>query len=400
MTPPSHSSAPAWSSLTGKRILDLSRLLPGPYATSLLADLGADVIKVEPPHSGDPLRMAPDLFDALNRNKRSITLELRDEEGRNTFLDLVRTADAVVESFRPGVLDGMGLGFAALHEANPRLVLCSLSGYGQSGPYAQKPGHELNFLGLSGFFTVPGRLDGEIVRPGVRIGDMAGAMHAALALTAALGTGTGTRTRGQHIDVSLSESITAWCSLFALPLRDIPDPLEAGLVQGDNDTFTTADGRRLSLATFEDKFWHRFRTGLAAEFPELNTDAYDRRAARTAARRAVSDLLHGIFRTRDHAWWQERLDALDAPWAPVLTTPGELLADPHNSARQLFGTPADPAACPQARFPVTFGAGLETFRTPAPSLGRHTEQLLAQLSTGRLPADDLPTGRPAPGGPS
>ncbi|MFI5770578.1 CaiB/BaiF CoA transferase family protein [Streptomyces sp. NPDC051658] len=372
MTPPDHSAAPAWSSLTGKRILDLSRLLPGPYATSLLADLGADVIKVESPHAGDPLRIAPDLFDALNRNKRSIALDLRDEDDRNTFLDLVRTADAVVESFRPGVLDGMGLGYATLHEANPRLVLCSLSGYGQSGPYAQKPGHELNFLGLSGFFAVPGRLDGHITRPGVRIGDMAGAMHAALALTAALGA----ETEGQHIDVSLSESITAWCSLFALPLRDVPEPLEAGLVQGDNDTFTTADGRRLSLATFEDKFWRRFRTGLADDFPALNTPAYDLRAARTVARQAVSDLLRGIFRARDHAWWQERLDGLDAPWAPVLTTPGELLADPHTTARQLFSTPADPAACPQARFPVTFGAGLDTFRDPAPALGQHTRELL------------------------
>ncbi|MCX4733186.1 CaiB/BaiF CoA-transferase family protein [Streptomyces sp. NBC_01363] len=372
MTTPAHSAAPAWSSLTGKRILDLSRLLPGPYATSLLADLGADVIKVESPDPGDPLRIAPDLFEALNRNKRSITVDLRDEDGRSTFLDLVRTADAVVESFRPGVLDGMGLGYATLHEANQRLVLCSLSGYGQSGPYAQKPGHELNFLGLSGFFAVPGRLDGEITRPGVRIGDMAGAMHAALALTAALGA----ETEGQHIDVSLSESITAWCSLFALPLRDVPDPLEAGLVQGDNDTFTTADGRRLSLATFEDKFWCRFRTGLAGDFPALDTPAYDRRAARTAARQVVSDLLRGVFRARDYAWWQERLDGLDAPWAPVLTTPGELLADPHTTARQLFSTPADPAACPQARFPVTFGAGLDTFRDPAPALGQHTRELL------------------------
>ncbi|MFG3528304.1 CaiB/BaiF CoA transferase family protein [Streptomyces sp. NPDC047917] len=382
MTTPAHPAAPAWSSLTGRRVLDLSRLLPGPYATSMLADLGADVIKVESPHTGDPLRTAPDLFDTLNRNKRSVVLDLRDEEGRTAFLDLVRTADAVVESFRPGVLDGMGLGFAALHEVNPRLVLCSLSGYGQNGPYAGKPGHELNFLGLSGFFAVPGRLDGEITRPGVRIGDMAGAMHAALALTAALGHDA----VGQHIDVSLSESVTAWCSLFALPLRDIPDPLEAGLVQGDNDTFTTADGRRLSLATFEDKFWYRFRAGLSDEFPELDTAAYDHRADRTAARRAVNDLLNEVFRARDHAWWAERLDALDAPWAPVLTTPGELLADPHTTARQLFSTPTDPTACPQARFPVIFGAGLETFRAPAPALGRHTEELLAPLAAGRRPA--------------
>ncbi|MCB5906186.1 CoA transferase [Streptomyces pinistramenti] len=263
MTAPAHPAAPAWSSLTGRRILGLSRLLPGPYATSLLADLAADVIKVETPHTGDPLRAAPDLFDALHHNKRSIAVDLRTEDGRSAFLDLVRTADAVVESFRPGVRDGMGPGYATPHEANPRLVLCSLSGYGQSGPCTQKPGHELNFLGLSGFFTVPGRRDGRITRPGVRVGDMAGALHAALALTAALGA----EGEGQHIDVSLSESITAWCSLFALPLRDLPDPLEAGLVQGDNDVFTTADGRRLSLATFEDRFWHHFRTELAAASP-------------------------------------------------------------------------------------------------------------------------------------
>ncbi|MFJ4577044.1 CaiB/BaiF CoA transferase family protein [Streptomyces sp. NPDC088846] len=371
MTDSARPAAPTWSALTGKRILDLSRLLPGPYATSLLADLGADVIKIETPRTGDPLRVAPDLFDALNRNKRSVTLDLRDEDGRDAFLDLVRTADAVVESFRPGVLDGMGLGYATLHEANPRLVLCSLSGYGQTGPYAQKPGHELNFLGLSGFFTVPGRLDGHITRPGVRIGDMAGAMHAALALTAALGADG----EGQHIDVSLSESITAWCSLFALPLRNIPDPLDAGLVQGDNDVFTTADGRCLSLATYEDKFWHRFRTELADEFEALKTSAYDRRAARTAARQAVGDLLRGVFQARDFVWWEKRLAELNAPWAPVLTSPGELLADPHTTARQLFTVPSDSAVCPQARFPVTFGAGLDTFRSPAPSLGQHTQEL-------------------------
>lgn len=364
----SRPTAPAWSALTGTRILDLSRLLPGPYTTSLLADLGADVIKIENPGTGDPLRIAPDLFDALNRNKRSVTLDLRTHDGRTAFLELVRTADAVVESFRPGVLDAMGLGYATLHETNPRLVLCSLSGYGQSGPYADKPGHELNFLGLSGFFTVPGRLDGHITRPG----DMAGAMHAALALTAAIGSGHG----GQHIDVSLSESITAWCSLFALPLREVPDPLEAGLVQGDNDIFTTADGRRLSLATFEDKFWHHFRTELADEFPALDTDAYDRRVHRTAARRHISDLLNDVFQARDHLWWEERLNDLNAPWAPVLTTPGELLADPHVVARQLFTTPSGPDACPQARFPVAFGAGLDTFRRPAPALGQHNAELL------------------------
>ncbi|MFE2377417.1 CaiB/BaiF CoA transferase family protein [Streptomyces sp. NPDC059398] len=368
------STEPTWSALSGIRVLDLSRLLPGPYATSLLADLGADVIKVEDPGSGDPLRTSPALFDALNRNKRSVTLDLRTPAGRSAFLGLVRTADAVVESFRPGVLDAMDLGYATLRAASPRLVLCSLSGYGQTGPYAHRPGHELNFLGLSGFFGVPGRLDGHITRPGVRVGDMAGALHAALALTAALGPGH----EGQHIDVALSESIAAWCSLFALPLRGLADPLEAGLVQGDNDVFTTGDGRLLSLATFEDKFWYRFRTGLADDFPELDTTAYDRRADRTTARRQVGDLLHGVFRARDHAWWEERLTGLDVPWAPVVATPEELLADPHTIARRLFATPQDRGGGPQARFPVVFGAGLDTFRRPAPALGQDNGELLGR----------------------
>lgn len=379
-TPPT--AGPRWSALTGKRVLDLSRLLPGPYATSMLADLGADVIKVEDPAGGDPLRSAPPLFDVLNRNKRSVSLDLRTDEGREAFLRLAGTADAVVESFRPGVLDRMGLGFDVLRAASPRLVLCSLSGYGQDGPYAARAGHELNFLGLSGFFAVPGRLDGAITRPGVRIGDMAGAMHAALALTAALAGG-----EGQHIDVSLSESVTAWCSLFALPLLGVEDPLAAGLVQGDNDIFTTADGRLLSLATFEDKFWFRLRTGLAPEFPELDTSEYDRRQARTEARVRVHEILCQVFAARDHDWWRERLTAIDAPWAPVYTRPAELLSDPHNAARSLFETRPDDAA-PQARFPVTFGAGLHTFRRRAPALGEHTQALLAELDAadGRDPA--------------
>lgn len=376
-------TSPTWSALSGERILDLSRLLPGPYATSMLADLGTDVIKVEDPAGGDPLRFAPPLFDVLNRNKRSVTLDLRTEEGRETFLRLARTADAVVESFRPGVLDRLGLGFDALHAVNPRLVLCSVTGYGQTGPYAGKPGHELNFLGLSGFFAVPGRLDGGIVRPGVRVGDMAGAMHAALALAAALAGG-----EGQHVDVSLSESITAWCSVFALPLLETEDPMAAGLVQGDNDVFTTADGRLLSLATFEDKFWHALRTELAPEFPELDTADYDHRADRTAAGEQVHALLHRVFAARDHDWWEKRLTEIDAPWAPVHTRPADLLVDPHTTARGLFAKPTVDAAAPQARFPVTFGAGLDTFRRPAPALGEHTQELLAEL--------DEPPQRPSP----
>ncbi|MFG2518357.1 CaiB/BaiF CoA transferase family protein [Streptomyces sp. NPDC048527] len=376
-----HGGPPDWSFLTGKRVLDLSRLLPGPYATSMLADVGADVVKIEEPGGGDPARRAPDLFDALNRNKRSVTLDLRDEADRTAFLRLVATADAVVESFRPGVLDRLGLGYPVLRETNPRIVLCSLSGYGQTGPYADRPGHELNFLGLSGFFTVPGRIDGEITRPGVRVGDMAGAMQAAFALTVAL-AGAATTGQGQHIDVSLTESITAWCALFALSPAAVGDPLESGLVQGDNDVFRTADGRLLSLATFEDKFWHSLRTALGGEFPGLDTDAYDRRPDRTAVKQKVHDLLTGVFASRDYAWWEQTLTGIGAPWAPVFTTRQQLLGDPHLASRDLFSA-APPTGAPQARFPVRFGAGLNTFRNPAPELGAHTREVLGEEPPAR-----------------
>lgn len=216
---------------------------------------------------------------------------------------------------RPGVLDRLGLFYPVLREANPRIVLCSLSGYGQTGPYANRPGHELNFLGLSGFFTVPGRIDGEITRPGVRVGDMAGAMQAAFALTVAL-AGAAATGQGQHIDVSLTESIAGWCALFALPLADGGDPLKSGLVQGDNDVFRTADGRLLSLATFEDKFWRELRSALGTKFPGLNTDAYDRRAARTAAKEKIHDLLTEVFAAHDHAWWERTLTGIGRTMGP------------------------------------------------------------------------------------
>ncbi|MFE4720271.1 CoA transferase [Streptomyces sp. NPDC056728] len=288
---------------------------------------------------------------------------------------------------RPGVLDRLGLSYPVPREANPRIVLCSLSGYGQTGPYANGPGHELNFLGLSGLFTVPGRIDGEITRPDVRVGDMAGAMQAAFALTVAL-AGTAATGQGQHIDVSLTESIAGWCALFALPLADAGDPLKSGLVQGDNDVFRTADGRLLSLATFEDKFWRELRSALGTEFPGLNTDAYDRRAARTAAKEKIHDLLTEVFAAHDHAWWERTLTGIGAPWAPVFTTPQQLIDDPHLTARNLFSRASGPA--PQARFPVRCGSGLNTYRTPAPELGAHTREVLEAMPTAPITAASGP----------
>ncbi len=375
--------APDWSSLTGARVLDLSRLLPGPFATSLLADLGADVVTVEDPGRPDRLRLDRAAFARLHRNKRSVALDLRTDAGRDELLRLVAAADAVVESNRPGVLAAMGLGYERLRRANPRIVLCSLTGYGQTGPYAGKPGHDLNFLGVSGFFATPGSRDGRTARPGTRVGDLIGSMYAALALAAAL-PGARASGQGQHLDLSLAEAATAWCAPFALDVRELDDPTDTVMIQGDNDIFETADGRLLSLATFEDKFWHAFRTALAADFPGLPAladDAWDARAPRTAAKHEVGALLTELFRSRDLDWWRQRLDALNAPWAPVHTRARQLLDDPQARERELFATVHDSvtgAGSPQVRFPVLFGQGLDSFRRPAPEPGEHTAEVSAE----------------------
>ncbi|MCK9896359.1 CaiB/BaiF CoA-transferase family protein [Frankia sp. AgB32] len=372
-----------WSTLRGLRILDLSRLLPGGFTTLLLADLGADVVKVESPDGGDYGRLAdPDTFAALNRNKRSIVLDLRDRDGRDTFLRLAAGSHAVVESYRPGVLDGMGLGFDRLRKANPGLVLCSITGFGQSGPYARRPGHDLNFLALSGFFAVPNRPGGVVDRVGVRIADMAGAMYAALSLTVALNSAAATG-QGQHLDVSLHEAATSWCGPLVLPPRSRDLPGESPLVTGDNDVFRTSDGRRITLSTFEDKFWLRFRRAFAGEFPALAEDSLDRRRDRTRAKARVRTLLEEIFARHDLAWWSDCLSRMDIPWAPVYEDVTELLHDEHVRERQLIGTvPGSATTGPsdQVRFPVLFGSGLESLRSAAPAHGEHTAEILAELA--------------------
>jgi len=374
--------ADSWPGLRDIRVLDLSRLLPGGFATVLMADLGADVIKVESPGDGDYGRLVdPEAFAALNRNKRSLVLDLREDEGRRTLLRLVERSDVVVESYRPGVLAGMGLGYEQLRAANPRIVLCSISGFGQTGPYASRPGHDLNFLALSGFFAVPHRTEGSVDRVGVRVADLAGAMYAAyttvVAVSAARATGT-----GRHLDVSLHEAAAAWCGPLALPLLQRADPVDSPLVTGDNDVFTTADGGRIALATFEDKFWRTFRTALCEEFPALADDAYDRRAERTRAKKKIGALLTEVFAQRDLAWWTATLSALDLPWAPVYESAGELLTDAHIRARGLMGTlPGSAAERPrrQVRFPVLCGDDVDSLRRPAPAHGEHTAEILAAL---------------------
>jgi len=260
--------------LEGIRVLDLSRLLPGPFLTMVLADLGADVVKVEDPKVGDYLRIFPPAkggisgrYLAINRGKRSLALDLKDPAGKAAFLRLVAGADVVVESFRPGVLDKLGLGYDVLAGHNPRIVVCSISGYGATGPYVHRAGHDLNYIGLAGVLAMGSeRPGGPPAMPGVQIADLAGgALWSATGILAAL-VGRERTGRGAHLDISMTEGSLA---LLAAELGNLDcgarptrgtETLNGGLAA--YGVYRTADERFVSVGALEPKFWMAFCTAI------------------------------------------------------------------------------------------------------------------------------------------
>jgi alpha-methylacyl-CoA racemase len=370
--------------LDGIRVLDLSRLLPGPFLTMILGDMGADVVKVEDPRIGDYMRQIPPAkagmsgrFLAVNRGKRSLALDLKSEAGRDAFLRMAERADVVVESFRPGVLDRLGVGWAALEARNPRLVFCSISGYGKDGPYVDRAGHDLNYLGLAGVLAMGGTTDGAPGMPGVQIADLAGG--ALWGVTGVLGAlvGRGRTGRGAQLDISMTEGALALlCAELGTldPGGDRPTPsrgrteLNGGLAC--YGVYRTRDERYLSVGALEPKFWLAFNRALGrrGDLGELVAPP-----ARQAEVRAEVQAILGT-RTRDE--WVEILAAHDCCCEPVLEM-DELEAHPLHQARQLF-----------TRVPV--GGSDETVlqvRTPvapartdrlAPRLGEHSREVLAE----------------------
>ncbi|WP_175687936.1 CaiB/BaiF CoA transferase family protein [Burkholderia anthina] len=360
---------PAWSCLNGVRIIDAGQLLPGPHACALLRQLGADVIKVEPP-GGDALRQfGADTFAQFNRGKRSIVLDLKTSDGRERFLDLVRDADAVVEGNRPGVMARLGLDYDVLARANPRIVLCSITGYGQDGPYANRPGHDLNFLADAGYWSIPAQLRDTVARPRVRLADHAAALHAALALAVAVMSARANGI-GQHLDVSIHDAIFAWTAPAAWALRTGRDTQDAARwVMPDNDLFETADRRHIVLATLEDKFWSVFVDALGDTYPALRDSQYASRAGRQRHRHALGELLRSIFLTRTQDAWMCMLGELELPVSRV-PDPGAVFDDSHVRARGVAREVASDGTL-AVRFPVKFSLGLPDGDDRVPVPGEH-----------------------------
>lgn len=269
--------SPLQDALTGIRVLDLSRLLPGPFLTMMLADMGADVVKIEDPRMGDYLRSMPPLvkggmsgrFYAVNRGKRSVALDLKVAAARDAFLKMVEKADVVVETFRPGVMDRLGLGYARLAEENPALVYCAISGYGADGPAMHRAGHDINYLARAGVLGLTGPEDGPPQVVGVQMADMAGGgLFAVSGILAAIHART-TTGRGRFVDVSMCEgslvlgAFGLMCAFAGDSHAKGTGPLNGGIAPFG--TYATKDGRAMALGALEPKFWMTFCAGVGIE---------------------------------------------------------------------------------------------------------------------------------------
>ena len=371
--------------LDGVRVLDLTRLLPGGYATLLMADLGADVVKLEEPGKGDYIRWTPPLVGdmssahlALNRNKRSMTLNLKSERGREVFLDLAGDFDVVIESFRPGVLDRLGVGWDALRERHPRLVYCAITGYGQGGPRAGAAGHDINYIGYAGVLGITGREEDRPVIPGVQIGDLAGGgMAAVISILAALHRRSVTG-QGDFCDVSMMDGAVSWLSIHAAGFFATGEPPQRERMHLSGGfpcyrVYPAADGW-LSVGALEPQFWAALCSAL--ERPDLLNDAF----AAGERRAEVIRSLEETFARRTRAEWMETLEGLDTCVGPVNDLK-ETFEDPQVLYRDMVFESDIEGVGPWRHVgnPLKMsGAPGRVDRLPPPRLGEHTDDILLE----------------------
>ncbi len=367
--------------LQGLRVLDLTRLLPGPLATQHLADHGAEVIKIEDTGAGDYARtMGPMadgssyFFQVVNRNKKSLRLDLKRERGRELFLRLVGTADVVVEGFRPGIMRKLGLDYATLARENPALVYCSISGYGQTGPYAQRAGHDINYIGYAGVLDQTGTAGRAPAIPNLQMGDLLGGTLCSLvgmlmAIVDARASG-----KGRHVDIAMTDGVLAHAifPLVEVLSRNRVRPRGEDLLTGGvpcYGVYETSDGRYMAVGALEEKFWHGVCDALGRADLKPVRLATGEEGAR--ARIALED----IFRSRTQEQWTALFAGVDCCVTPVLTLE-EGLQDPHLHARGMI---IDVAGVKQFSAPFGLTGLSQDEWKPAPDPGADSDTLLAQL---------------------
>ena len=381
--------------LDGIRVLDLSARMPGPVCAQILADLGAEVIKVESPRAPDFFRRfeplvdgTGSLFHVCNRNKKGLTLELRHPRGREIFLRLIKDIDVVVEAFRPGTMERMGIGYAALKKENPGLIHCSLTAFGQTGPYRMRPAHDLNLLALSGVLDLLGNKDGPPIVPPVQISGLGGAFQGVVGILAALLSRRKTGL-GQSIDISLLDGVSAFAALEMSRYMAGHHVPKRGLTEGGGgyacfNVYRTAGGRYLSLGCLEPHFWENFCRAIGRD--SLITEQW---AAPHRQGEMIAEI-QSILLTRPLEEWLGLFDPEKICVAPVNTFK-EALQDPHIRQQGTWfeGTLPTGETVPQAALPVHIGESRPGWRSHPPELGEHTREILLKTGFTETEIDDL-----------
>ncbi|HEV2186609.1 MAG TPA: CaiB/BaiF CoA-transferase family protein [Stellaceae bacterium] len=373
--------------LLGIRVIDLTRVLAGPFATQSLGDLGAEVLKIEPPGGGDETRRFPPFLEGeghyflgINRNKKSLVVDLQQEAGKEVLRRLVKDSDILVENYRPGVMDRLGLGYAALAEINPRLIYCAISGFGLTGPLRDKPSFDIVTQALSGALSINGERGHMPIKLAIPLGDMVGGVFGPMAILAALHERHRTG-KGRLIDISLYDGLIGMLGYFAqLAFITGEDPPTMGSSHPNivpYGSFPASDGS-IIIAVLSESFWGKLCEAL--ERPDLAADPrFATPTLRRERRDEVDRIISEITRTRTVAEWEKRLTAADVPHAPVLGVTAAL-AHPHALAREMV-VEAEHATIGPVKVvgrPIKFPGAKQPPVTAPPTLGQHTEAVLRE----------------------
>jgi len=372
--------------LQGIKVLDLARLLPGNFSTLLLADYGADVLKIEDTDRGDYGRWFPPLvrtqsayFLGLNRNKKSMKLNLKTDKGRTIFMQLAERNDVILEGFRPGVTDRLGISYDAVRQGNPEIIYCSISGFGQDGPYRDKVGHDINYIGIGGILGITGQRGGPPIIPASQIADIgAGGMMATIGILMALVHRQKTG-RGQYIDISMLDGVVSWLSMFASKyFADGQIPERGGMMLNGQfpcyRVYRTKDDKYISIGALEAKFWKNLCRALRKE------DLIPHQYATGSQGDEVVSQLEKVFLTRTRDEWVEYLEDFEICHGPVNDFQ-ETFSDPQVLHRGMVLEVDHPTEgrIRQAGFPIKFSKTPGRARLPSPGYGDHTRQVLEEL---------------------
>ena len=371
-------------------VVDFSQRLPGPYCSSILADLGAKVIMVERAGAPPETRSVfPGLFELVNRNKKSLTLNMKTGEGKEIAEKLISVSDVLIEEFRPGVAERLGIGYLQVRGLNPLIIYCSISGFGQDGPYRDRVGHDINYLSLSGILSISGQPDVPPSRPGIPLVDLASGMFGAIAIMAALRRRE-SKGVGEFIDVSMYDSMISWMSVRAGRLLVYGEKPQNEHLSALNNVYETKDRKKISLGILEKHFWENFCK--AAEREDLLEDprflsSSDRKKRMAELVQVMKEVISG--RTLEE--WSRILDWRKVPYAPVYSVE-EALCDPHLEARRILEE-VDAEflgkKITEVAFPVKFTGFKAEIRRPPPEWGQHTEEVLESLGYSKQEINSL-----------